>query len=84
VTELSSPVVAPPGGVMTDEVGVITGDLELRSAYAEGGSVTVLVRYAGALDWYTVTGAAGLRLHDSRDHEPVHALLVGVLDRPHC
>ncbi len=67
---------------MTDEVGVITGELELRSAYAQDGSVTVLVRYAGALDWYTVTGTAGLRLHDPRDHEAVHAMLVGMLDRP--
>lgn len=82
MTELSSPVVAPPGGVMTEEVGVITGELELRTTRAEDGSVSVMVRYAGALDWYTVTGSAGLRLHDRRDHEPVHATLVGVLDRP--
>jgi len=82
VSVLSSPVVAPPGGVMTDEVGVITGELELRSTRAEDGSVSVFVRYAGALDWYTPTGTAGLRLHDPRDHPPVHALLVGVLHRP--
>jgi len=39
--------------------------------------------YAEALDWYTVTGSAGIRLHDPRDHEAVHALLTGVLHRPH-
>jgi len=80
--ERSSPVIAPPGGLMTDEVGVITGELELRTACHEDGSLTVLVRYAGALDWYAVTGTAGLRLHDPRDHETVHALLAGVLHRP--
>jgi len=75
-------LIAPPGGVMTDEVGVITGELELRSVCAEDGSLTVLVRYAGALDWYCVTGTSGRRLRDAGDHEPVHALLVGVLHRP--
>jgi hypothetical protein len=80
--ELRSPLVAPPGGVMTDEVGVITGELELRTVCAEDGSLTVLVRYAGALDWYAVTGTSGQRLQDQRDHEPLHAALVGALHRP--
>ena len=40
------------------------------------------MRYASALEWYAVTGTAGLCLHDERDHEPVHALLAGVLHRP--
>jgi|AntDryMetagUQ255_1029468.scaffolds.fasta_scaffold00272_3 hypothetical protein len=82
MAQLSSPLIAPPGGVMTDEVGVITGELELRTACAGDGSVAVHVRYAGALEWYVVTGTAGLRLHDARDHEPLHALLAGVLHRP--
>ena len=80
--ELSSPLVAPPGGVMTDEVGVITGELELRTVCAEDGTLSVLVRYAGALDWYVVTGTSEQRLRDPRDHKPVHALLVGALHRP--
>ena len=67
---------------MTDEVGVITGELELRTVCAEDGSLAVLVRYAGALDWYAVTGTSGQRLRDPGDHEPVHALLVGALHRP--
>lgn len=80
--EQRSPLVAPPGGVMTDEVGVITGELELCTTCAEDGSVTVLVRYAAALDWYAVTGTDGLRVHDRRDHAALHRLLVGVLHRP--
>ncbi len=67
---------------MTDEVGVVTGQLELRTTLAEDGSLSVLVRYAGALDWYTVTGSTEIKLHDPEDHEAVHALLTGVLDRP--
>lgn len=39
----------PPGGVMTDEVGAITGPVEL---WIDGE--TIVVRYAGALDRYTV------------------------------
>lgn len=42
---------APPGGVMTDEAGAITGEVE---AWLEGGSCKIA--YVGALDTYTVTG----------------------------
>jgi hypothetical protein len=67
---------------MTDEVGVVTGELELRSNRSDDTSGTVEVRYAGAVEWYTVTGTNGLRLHDARDHEPVHATLVAQLNGP--
>lgn len=43
---------APPGGVLTREVGAITGELELW--LDEGGRVRI--RYAGAADTYTVAG----------------------------
>jgi hypothetical protein len=79
--ELRSPFVAPPGGVMTDEVGVITGELELLTNYADDGAVTALVRYAGAEEWYHLRGAS-CRLHDARDHEALHQSLHGVLHRP--
>ncbi|NNG40159.1 hypothetical protein HJ588_12880 [Flexivirga sp. ID2601S] len=46
---------APPGGVMTDEVGAITGDLSTWLDPEETGAVRV--SYAGALDTYTVTGS---------------------------
>jgi hypothetical protein len=72
---------ATPDGVMTDEVGVITGDLELRSSVDDAGALRVAVRYAGADEWYTLTGS-GARLHDPRDAEPVHALLTAQLSRP--
>jgi hypothetical protein len=79
--ELSSTFTAPPGGVITDEVGVITGDLELRTQCADNGQITVTVRYAGADEWYHL-GAADTTVHDVADHEPVHHALHGVLHRP--
>ncbi len=77
---LTSVLDSPPGGVMTDEVGVITGELELVSTCDPDGSVKIRVRYVGALDWYTVSGT-DVRLHDSRDHEALHTAMVGVLNR---
>ena len=59
------------GGIMTDEAGAITGDLELETR-VEGNSLAVRVRYAGADEWYTVTGSplaldalGGPDLHES-------------------
>ncbi|NUT51259.1 MAG: hypothetical protein HOV94_28750 [Saccharothrix sp.] len=80
MADLSSPFVAGPGGVMTDEVGVVTGDLELRTTL-DGDTLRATVRYEGAEEWYAITGAS-CRLADPRDHEAVHAVLLGVLDRP--
>lgn len=61
---------------------MITGELELRTVCADDGSVRVRVRYAAALDWYTVHGGA-VQLHDPRDHQPLHTMLANVLHRPH-
>ncbi len=44
------------GGVMTEEVGAVTGDLEVATRPKAGG-VEVAVRYAGADEWYTVEGS---------------------------
>ncbi len=45
------------GGVMTDEVGTVTGDLTLWTDLDEDGAVRVLVQYLGADEWYRVTDA---------------------------
>ncbi|WP_345365556.1 hypothetical protein [Actinoallomurus liliacearum] len=66
---------------MTDDVGVITGNLELRTTCSPGGAVAVQVRYAGAEEWYRL-GVADVTLHDGRDHQAVHQALLGVLHRP--
>jgi hypothetical protein len=51
------------GGVMTDEVGAITGELELLTRLTpDAGGIEAMVRYAGGQDLYTVSGS------------PVHAV----------
>lgn len=81
MTELTSTFNATPDGVMTNEVGVITGEVELHTTCAEDGTLDLAIRYAGADEWYTVRGR-DYWVHDRRDHEIVHRLLVNVLERP--
>ncbi|GID31419.1 hypothetical protein [Paractinoplanes brasiliensis] len=73
-------IVAGQGGVMTDEVGVVTGDLTLRSELS-GSEVVVRVQYKDADEWYTVTGAKAT-LRDPADVDAVHTVAVGILNRP--
>jgi hypothetical protein len=54
---LRSTFVSTTGGVMTDEVGAITGELELQTRTTPGGDIEAMVRYAGAQDLYTVSGS---------------------------
>lgn len=79
--ELITTFNASPDGVMTNEVGVISGELELRSTCAEDGTLELAIRYVGAEESYTVIGQ-DYRLHDVRDHAVVHRLLTTVLARP--
>ncbi len=54
--EMRSTVASTTGGIMTEEVGAVTGDLEVSTRpRAEGIEVTV--RYAGADEWYAVEGS---------------------------
>nr|WP_308194621.1 hypothetical protein [Micromonospora cabrerizensis] len=73
-------IVPGPGGVMTDEVGVVTGDLTLRTEYADG-KVTLRVQYKDADEWYAVTGAS-VALADPAGLDAVHDVAVGLLNRP--
>ncbi|MFE4873868.1 hypothetical protein [Streptomyces sp. NPDC056682] len=50
-------VTAGPGGAMTIEVGVITGDLTLRTTRRPDQLVDVAIQYTGADEWYTLTGS---------------------------
>ncbi|MFD7910018.1 hypothetical protein ACFV30_04735 [Streptomyces sp. NPDC059752] len=50
-------VLAGPGGAMTDEVGVITGPLTLRTTEVAGGLVRFEVQYEDADEWYALTGS---------------------------
>jgi len=74
-------VTAPPGGVMTDDVGVITGRLTLRTDVDDAGDVTLHVQYKDADEWYTVRNARA-HVRDKDDADAVHAMVVGLLDRP--
>jgi hypothetical protein len=67
-------------GVMTAEVGVISGDLMLRTTCDDDGTLTMFITYVGAEEWYTLPGKKD-RLHDPRDHEVIHHILVSVLER---
>ncbi|MBM6616621.1 hypothetical protein [Bacillus suaedaesalsae] len=67
-------------GVMTTEVGVISGELELRTTCNDAGILTLAITYVGAEEWYTLPGE-DYRLHDPRDHEVVHRMLTNVLER---
>lgn len=82
--DLVTDIVPGPGGVMTDEVGVVTGDLTLKTVVdpATGGAtVRVTVQYRGAAEWYAVTGGA-VPVADPADAKAVHQLAVGLLHRP--
>jgi hypothetical protein len=69
-----------PGGVMTDEAGVITGELTVRSELS-GDTVTLRVQYQDADEWYAVTDGRAT-LADPADLDAVHALFVALLHRP--
>lgn len=73
-------IVPGPGGVMTDEVGVVTGELTLRTEYADG-KVTLRVQYKDADEWYVVTGGS-VALADPAGLDAVHAVAVALLNRP--
>jgi hypothetical protein len=73
-------IVPGPGGVMTDEVGVVTGDLTLRTELA-GTELTLRVQYKDAEEWYAVTGGKAT-LADPADLDAVHRIAVALLNRP--
>ncbi|MDG4794436.1 hypothetical protein [Micromonospora sp. WMMD1082] len=73
-------IVPGPGGVMTDEVGVVTGELTLRTDFADG-QVSLHVQYKDADEWYAVTGGRA-SLGDAAALNAVHSIAVGLLHRP--
>ncbi|WP_067509242.1 hypothetical protein [Actinoplanes sp. TFC3] len=76
----STDITAGQGGVMTDEEGVVTGELTLRTELTDG-QVAVKVHYKDADEWYAVTGAKAA-LPDPSGLDAVHAIAVGILNRP--
>jgi hypothetical protein len=66
---------------MTDEAGVVTGDLTLRTEVDDAKQVVLRVQYKDAAEWYAVTGAKAT-LADAKDIEAMHSLAVALLNRP--
>jgi hypothetical protein len=78
--EFTSDFTPGPGGVMTDDVGVVTGELTLRTEVSDAGAVTLRVQYKGADEWYAVAGGEGT-LPGPKAAEAVHNLVLSVLSR---
>ena len=80
--ELRTTFASTAGGVMTEEAGAITGELELLTYTGEGGDsrLEVLVRYAGAKEWYTVSGSP-LPAY-GEDHGSLHEEVLARLTTP--
>jgi hypothetical protein len=67
---------------MTVEVGAITGDLELITRpTADGHSIEALVRYAGADDFYTISGSP-VPTTNTETHEDHHQRILEQLTTP--
>jgi hypothetical protein len=83
---LRSTFVSTTGGVMTDEVGAITGELELLTRVTPDGSgIEAMVRYAGAQDLYTVSGSpvhAVPEHPDQAEHRATHERILESLITP--
>ncbi len=67
---------------MTDEAGAITGDLELLTRPSASGALEALVRYAGAEEWYTVTGSPLAAPPEGEDHAASHEAVLAMLTTP--
>jgi len=82
---LRSTFVSTTGGVMTDEVGAITGELELQSRLTPDGGIQAMVRYAGAQDLYTVSGSpvrAVSGYAEQAEHRATHERILEMLTTP--
>jgi hypothetical protein len=73
---------AKPGGIMTDEVGVITGEVTLATEVDDAGGVVHRVQYKDADEWYTVTDDSPKSIRDGTDIDTVHAQAVAELSGP--
>lgn len=84
--ELRSTFASTTGGVMTDEAGAITGDLELLTRPTpDGTGIEALVRYAGAQDLHTVSGSpvrAVSEHPDTGEHQSAHSRILEALTTP--
>ena len=52
----TSRIFSGPAGVSTVEAGVLRGELDIHTTWADGQAI-VTAQYSGSADWYTVTGS---------------------------
>ena len=76
-----SKISSTAGGIMTGEAGAVTGDLEVRTL-PEAGLLEVHVRYAGAEEWYTVSGSPVPLSGEEKDPGKLHERVVAHLTEP--
>jgi len=67
---------------MTEEAGAVTGDLELLTRPSDEGTLEILVGYAGAFEWYTVSGSPLTKFVGEDDHRAAHEALLARLTTP--
>ena len=80
-----SSFISTTGGVMTEEVGAITGELELLTRLTPDGGIGAMVRYAGAQDLYTISGSPvhAVSAHpDQVEHRAAHERILETLTTP--
>ena len=77
----TSDVTPGPGGVMTDEVGVVTGELTVKTESDGAGGYTVTVQYKDADEWYTMSDVKTL-LANATDIDAAHATVLERVAHP--
>lgn len=73
--ERTTDFAAKDGAVMTDEVGVITGEVTLQTTVDDQGGVVQRVQYKDADEWYALTGAPST-LPAGQDIDALHTQTV--------
>ncbi len=80
--ETRSTITSTTGGVMTGEVGAVTGELEVATR-PRSGTIEVVVRYAGADEWYAVDGSPiAVNNADELSYSELHEHVVRCLTIP--
>lgn len=72
---MTKDIIAPAGGIMTDEVGVVTGELTLATEVVGDREVILRVQYKGAEEWYRVTDAS-IKVDDQESVEEAERQLL--------
>ncbi|MFF8955518.1 hypothetical protein [Streptomyces sp. NPDC014894] len=67
------------GGVLTEEVGPLTGDLSVHTTWADG-EARIAVQYSGASDWFTLSGSP-IPCATEEDSRALHQAVVEAVEQ---